>query len=331
MKPKVVVIIVIWNGVEDTLECLRSLLQDGYPNFEIVIVDNGSTDGSAETLREKKFPVRILSAAGNLGFTGGNNLGLAEAQRLGARYAFLLNNDTTLEPGAIGALVETAEARGGIGICAPVMHYFDDPSRIWFAGAQLSLPRAEALHDGALHPNRSSAPYHTPWVSGCAMLVRMVAVEQVGGFDDRFFLTWEDVDWCVRMRAEGWLVMVVPKARIFHKCARSGMRLKGIRSYYAVRNSLLLAAKHAGFGYCSALLYVLARHLRGALRGHSQERREIFNTIMEGLRDHLLGRYGCRSDPPKILKTGMETTYKRTQKDLQKRGVDAVRAGRQES
>jgi hypothetical protein len=330
MKPKVVVIIVIWNGIEDTLECLRSLLQDGYPNFEIVIVDNGSSDGSAETLLEKKFPVRILSAAFNLGFTGGNNLGLAEAQRMGARYAFLLNNDTTLERGAIGALVEAAEAREGIGICAPVMHYFDEPSRIWFAGAQLSLSRAEALHDGALHPNRSSAPYHTPWVSGCAMLVRMVAMEQVGGFDDRFFLTWEDVDWCVRMRTEGWFVMVIPKARIFHKCARSGMRLKGIRSYYAVRNSLLLAAKHAGFGYCSALFFVLARHLRGAFREYPQERREVLNTTLEGLRDHVLGRYGCRPSPQKALKAGEKTTRKGSLKHLEKRGNDAIQAERQE-
>jgi GT2 family glycosyltransferase len=331
MKPKVVVIIVIWNGVEDTLECLSSLLQDGYPNFEIVIVDNGSTDGSAETLHEKKFPVRILRAAGNMGFTGGNNLGLAEAQRLGARYVFLLNNDTTLEQGAIGALVEAAETTEGLGICAPVMHYFDQPSRIWFAGSRLSLPRAEALHDGSFHPSRSSAPYHVPWVSGCAMLVRMVALEQVGGFDERFFLTWEDVDWCVRMRAEGWFVMVVPKARIFHKCARSGMRLKGIHSYYAVRNSLLLAAKHAGIGYVSALFFVLARHLRGAFRGNSKERREGFHTTMEGLRDHLLGRYGGRPGLSKFLTTGRKAGERKIEKGLEKRGVSANRAEGQES
>lgn len=325
MKPKVVVIIVIWNGLEDTLECLRSLLQDGYPNFEIVVVDNGSTDGSAEALREKKFPVRILSAPSNLGFTGGNNLGLAEAQRMGARYAFLLNNDTTLEKGAIGALVEAAEAREGAGICAPVMHYFDEPSKIWFAGSRLSLNRAEASHDLSIHPNRTSAPYHTPWVSGCAMLVRMLAVEQVGGFDDRFYLTWEDVDWCVRMRSEGWFVMVVPKARIFHKCARSGSRLKGIRSYYAVRNSLLLASKHAGFGYCSAFVHVMARHLRSALRGKGQERWEIFSTTFEGMRDHFFGRYGGRRVSASSSKAQL-AAERIQQKSVRGREMDAIGA-----
>jgi GT2 family glycosyltransferase len=329
MKPKVVVIIVIWNGVNDTIECLRSLLQDGYPNLDIVVVDNGSSDGSVALLREMQFPVRIIEAGSNLGFTGGNNLGMAEAKRLQARYVFLLNNDTTLERGVIKALVDAAEANPAAAIVAPVMHYYDNPSDVWFAGATVNLATAEATHDASARPSRWEPPYATSWVSGCGMLVKMVAIEQVGGFDDRFYLTWEDVDWCLRMRRVGWNVVVAPKARIFHKGGRSGAKLSGVRSYYAVRNSLLLASKHSGWRYCNAFIYVIGRHIRAGLRSSSPDRREILSTTFEGLRDHMLGNYGCRgkvkgTTQREIVKTGA------TQMENEGRGIqDAVGANKQ--
>jgi GT2 family glycosyltransferase len=127
------------------------------------------------------------------------------------------------------------------------------------------------------------------------MLVRTEALGEVGGFDDRFFLTWEDVDLCIRMRRARWEVVVVPRARIYHKCGRSGARLTGIHRYYAVRNSLLLAAKHAGTSYFTALLWILGRHVRDALRRGQEAKKQNLVTIFEGLKDHLLGRYGRRS------------------------------------
>jgi hypothetical protein len=304
MKPVVAVIIVIWNGVEDTLECLRSLAGEGYPNKQIIVVDNGSEDGSAERIRAEGFEVCLIQTGKNLGFTGGNNVGLAEALRSGVKYSFLLNNDTTVEPGSIGALVDAAEKSPRGGIFAPVIHYYDSPSEVWFAGAFLSLTRGEAVHNNFLHPRRDSAPYTSPWVSGCAMLARMAAVEEVGGMDDRFYLTWEDVDWCLRMRAHSWGVEVVPSARILHKGGRSGAKLQGIRSYYAVRNSLLLALKHSGRGYFAALVRITGRHLRSALRSEGRERMEVLGTVFEGLWDHFRGNYGPRKRKTGGRKTG---------------------------
>jgi GT2 family glycosyltransferase len=329
MKPKVVVIVVIWNGLEDTLECLRSLLQENYPNFEILVVDNGSTDGSADVIRQKQFPVRLISVGANLGFTGGNNIGLIEAQRLGARYAFLLNNDTTLEKGLIRSLVDAAEANPDTGIVAPVMHYYDEPRGIWFAGGKIVLSKGEACHDASLFPSRRDGPYQTSWVSGCAMLVRIIALDQVGGFDDRFYLSWEDVDWCLRMQKEGWKVAVVPRARIFHKGGRSGQRLANIGSYYAVRNSLLLSYKHAGFGYFSALLHVLAFYFKAGFRAKPGERQKIFATTVEGLRDHLLQRYGKRR--PKISRSHSRRAIGEAALEtvLERREISAIRTDQQ--
>jgi GT2 family glycosyltransferase len=310
MKPLVTVVIVVWNGIADTLECLRSLQSDLYPNKEILIVDNDSTDGTLECIQEAGFDVSLVRCPANLGFTGGNNVGLAESRRRGAKYAFLLNNDTTVEPAALGTLVEAAEERSRAALLSPAIYYHDAPEEVWFSGATLSLARGEAVHrfDG-MDPKRPSGipgrafaehPYQSAWLSGCALLVRMEAVEEVGGFDDRFFLTWEDVDWCVRMRFANWELLVVPGSRIYHKCGRSGARLLGIHRYYAVRNSLLLASKHAGFFYLTALFCVLGRHFRSALRSRSGDREQGLATIFEGLRDHLLGRYGRRPTARRI-------------------------------
>jgi GT2 family glycosyltransferase len=305
MKPLVAVVIVVWNGVEDTLECLRSLEEDKYPNKRILVIDNCSSDGSVERIHAEGIRVSVIKCPLNLGFTGGNNVGLAEATRLGAKYAFLLNNDTTLSRDALTILVDAAEAQTQVGLLSPVVNYYDTPGEVWFAGATLSLPRGEALHcklpdylrqpicSGGAVADLQIVP--SEWVSGCAMLVRMRALWEVGGFDDRFFLTWEDVDWCVRMRRSKWDVVVVPNARIYHKCGRSGARMVGIHRYYAVRNSLLLAAKHAGPFYFSALFWVLCRHFRGALGSGQTDKKQNLVTVFEGLKDHLLGRYGRRS------------------------------------
>ena len=296
MKPKVAIIIVNWNGKKDTLECLNSLRRDLYSNKEIIIVDNASSDGSIESIERSGFNVKVIRSSRNLGFTGGNNLGLIEAQKYGVRYCFLLNNDTTVEPRALSALVEVAEERPADAVLSPVIHYSDVPAEIWFAGATLCINHGEALHDLSLVPGRLSETYRSPWVSGCAMLVRMVAVDQVGGFDERFFLNWEDVDLCVRMRKAGWEVSVVPRSRIYHKVGRSQVKLHGVNSYYSVRNSLLLSAKHAGFGYFQAVLAVMLRHFREAMRSSGSKRREMCRTTIEGFCDHLIGRYGPRGE-----------------------------------
>jgi GT2 family glycosyltransferase len=299
MKPLVCVVIVIWNGVADTLECLRSLAEDSYPNKEVLLVDNGSSDDSVRRIREEGFVVTVLSCPMNLGFTGGNNVGLAEARRRGAAYAFLLNNDTTVVSGALAKLVNAAENLSDAGVLSPVVHYYDTPQEVWFSGAKLSLARGEAVHQAGFVADAANClpvegAFRSEWVSGCAMLVRMDAVGEVGGFDDRYYLTWEDVDWCIRMRQADWEVLVVPSARIHHKCGRSGVKLTGVHRYYAVRNSLLLASKHAGFLYLSALVFVLARHVRGSLAGRGSGKRQNLVTVFEGFKDHLIGSYGRR-------------------------------------
>lgn len=290
-KPRVAIVIVIWNGRDDTLECLGSFRADTYPNKEIVIVDNGSTDDSVATIRAQFPEAVILQTGKNLGFTGGNNVGIKYAVESGADYVYLLNNDTLVEDDALEKLVGVAEANLDAGLLAPVIHNFDPPQDIWFAGSVLDLRRGAAWHDNAKQPSRDDAPYEVPWITGCAMLIRAELLLRLGGFDDRYYLSWEDVDLSLRVRNEGHKLLVAPSARIYHKGGQSGKNLDGIYGYYAVRNSLLLASKHSGADYPHAAWAIVSGALRHSLRGRSFRLARL-RLVWDGVCDHLIERYG---------------------------------------
>lgn len=290
-RPRIAIVIVIWNGIEHTLQCLASFRADRYPNRQILIVDNGSTDDSAALIRAGFPEAAILQTGKNLGFTGGNNAGIRHVLENGADYVYLLNNDTVVEPDALEQLVEAAEANPQAGLLAPVIHDLDPPRAIWFAGSAVDLRRGTAWHDNARQPARDELPYEVPWVTGCAMLIRAALLRQLGGFDDRYFLSWEDVDLSLRVRNAGQRLLVVPRARIYHKGGQSGKNMDGIYSYYTVRNSLLLASKHSGRDYPRAALAILREALRSCLR-LSALRAGRFRLTWHGLWDHLFQRYG---------------------------------------
>ena len=284
---------VIWNGRDDTLECLESFRGDTYPNKHIIVVDNDSTDDSVVRIRANFPEVVILQTGKNLGFTGGNNVGIRHAVESGADYVYLINNDTTVEPDALEKLVAAAEANPQAGLLAPVIHDFAAPRAIWFAGSVLDLRRGAAWHDNARQPTRAETPYEVPWATGCAMLLAAPLLHQLGGFDDRYYLSWEDVDLSLRVRDAGRSVLVVPDARIYHKGGQSGKKLNSIYSYYTVRNSLLLASKHSGRDYHRAVISIIGGFLKRCLHPRYEgPRGRLLRLIWDGLRDHLQQQYG---------------------------------------
>lgn len=294
-RPRVAVVTINYNGLRDTLACLESLAADTYPNKDVIVVDNGSTDGCAATVREQ-FPwVTVLEAGRNLGFTGGNNLGLRHAVDTGAKYVYWLNNDTTSEPDAISRLVEAAEADPNVGMWTPLIHYFDDPTQPWFAGSLLDLKKGIAVHDNSNPPQAGSPSRDVPWVSGCAMFGRTDVLRELGGFDDRFFLNWEDVDLCLRIRAAGHGVRMLPSARIYHKVGKTFATLSNVGLYYHVRNNLLLVKLHRSEGRRLAVARVMFGRLREGFRawrrGASKSTAALKITI-RAIRDFSCGRYG---------------------------------------
>lgn len=269
-EPLVAIIIVNFNGKDDTIKCLESLRQDRYPNKLIIVIDNGSANDSVAVIRGAFPDVVLIEAGKNLGFGGGNNLGIRHAIAAGADYVYLINNDTTSEPDALAELVKAAMDNPGFGILAPVIHYMAEPGEIWFCGATLNPRTLEALHDNSSPPARGDPLREIPWATGCAMLIPAKLIADLGGFDERFFLCSEDVDLCIRAGAAGHRIGLVPPARIFHKVSAS-YYLNPESTRHGLRGKILLQRIHGGRGWrqraAGILLGALRRNAREILAG----------------------------------------------------------------
>jgi len=260
--PSIYVIVLAWNNLNDTLECLASLQHLDYPDYEIVLVDNGSTDNTANTVRPQFPRAHVIENARNLGYAEGNNVGIRYALARGADYVWILNNDVVVAAEALARLVEVAEVQSDAGILSPAVYWQSRPDVIWFAGARWIAERAnfQPIESGKVDNGQLGLePYDTEYANGCAMLIKAEAARKVGLFDPRFFLLWEEVDLCYRARRNGYRVMVVPRAGVRHKVSRSfESSPAGSYLYYYTRNRLLWIERNLpGKTRVQALLRVL--------------------------------------------------------------------------
>jgi GT2 family glycosyltransferase len=230
--------------------CLKSCRTIQYSNYEIIIVENGSRVALApDALRDcaGRAPSVIRSPV-NLGFAGGNNLGIRAALAQGADYVLLLSDDTEVAPEFLDVLVQAGEQDKHIGALGPTSYYFDDPKRIWFAGARFDAQtcRVVASRSGELDDGGPTDPIESDWLTGCCLLMKRYALEKAGPLDERFFLYWEDTDWGLRLRACGLRNVVVPFARIWHKISLSaGGTDSVLKAYHKTRSHLQFAQVHA--------------------------------------------------------------------------------------
>ncbi|GBD25140.1 N-acetylglucosaminyl-diphospho-decaprenol L-rhamnosyltransferase [bacterium HR30] len=247
-RPKVAVVVVNWNGNEDTLQCVESLERVDYPNVEIIVVDNGSRIDPTPVLQARFPTVKCLRLPRNLGFTGGNNAGIRYALDAGAQYVFVLNNDTVVEPDVLSKAVQVAEQDPRIAAVGVKILAWDDPSRIWVAYGYVTFRQGLVRLVGYYCPDdfRFNQERDVEWVPGTAMLLRRQALEDVGLFDDAYFAYHEDVDWCTTARRKGYRIVFAPAGRILHKGHGSsgGRGYVSIRQYLAGRNMVLYVQKH---------------------------------------------------------------------------------------
>ena len=248
MNPRVVIIILNWNGKEDTIECLESLKQITYPNYEILLVDNGSTDGSVGCFRERYPGMEIIENGANLGFAEGNNVGIRRAMDEGVDYVLLLNNDTVVDPEFLGELVKVAEGDERIGIVGPKIYYYDYKGRkdvIWFAGGKINWYTLSIYNIGMKQTDceRFDRIKRTDHVTGCAMLIKTIVLQHVGLLDTTYILFIEDTDLCVRSLLDQWNIVYVPRSKVWHKVAKSTSKIKVLPIYFFVRNKIIFAKK----------------------------------------------------------------------------------------
>jgi hypothetical protein len=248
--PAVSVIILNWNRFRDTAECLESVFNIRYPNYSVVVVDNGSDDDSATGIEKAFECVQLIRNEENLGYAEGNNVGIRHALASGADYIWLLNNDTVVDRDALTAMVDLAERDREIGILGSKIYYYDRPDVLWFAGATIDWKRAISAHVGRLEKDTGQYEIEkeVDRVTGCSMLIRRKVLEDVGLFDENFFLYAEEVDLCVRARKKGFRNFYVPKSIVYHKVSVStGENSVPIFGYYNTRNFLYLIRKNIPF------------------------------------------------------------------------------------
>lgn len=247
--PKVTVIILNWNGKEDTLECLKSVNQIDYPNFEVIVVDNGSDDDSVSAIRAEFPSTKILETGNNLGYAEGNNVGFRQALENGADYIFVLNNDTIVDRHILTVFQKASDLCPEAGIFGAKVLHFKRPNVIQYAGAYWDDKEMDYnfVGDELEDKGQFDRVVETPFAFGCAMFISSEVLKNVGVFDPRFFLNYEESDLCSRAKRLGYHTLFVPSARVWHKAGVSfGGLATPLHTYFMTRNRLLWAERNLG-------------------------------------------------------------------------------------
>lgn len=243
--PSVHAVILNWNGLDDTLECLASLRAQNYPAITIHVVDNGSVNDEATIIGQRYPDVAVLRQKENLGFCGGNNVGIKRALATGADFVLILNNDTILPPDCITNLMHAVRQRENLGAASPLIAHYPDVDSIWFAGtvwesqtAGLRVPASGQTRD----QQTSTEPYTTNFACGCCLLAPASVWRTIGLFDERYFAYYEEADWSSRVMKAGLECYVIPSATVYHKVTRSTTPV--VVTYMMARNRLLWMRDH---------------------------------------------------------------------------------------
>jgi hypothetical protein len=273
------IIILNWNGWQDTIDCLESIHKVDYKNLEVIVVDNASKDESVEKIlswgRQNKIwcqqqsyepddlmikpivkPVvcddfnnrsavqqlLLIKLPQNTGFCLGNNIGMKQAAANGTAFLLILNNDTIVTPTFLKPMIEIAQKDENVGLVGGIICHADNPDMIWFAGGSLNkylesfLEHYEDLYSRV----KFDKILNTDLVSGCMMLIPRRSYDRFGGFYEKLFIWSEDWEYSFRVKKAGYKLVLVTRARIFHKCGRSLGVMKPLSYYYGTRNRLIL-------------------------------------------------------------------------------------------
>lgn len=293
---RVAVVIVHLSGYNITSGCLQSLRAVSYPALDIILVDNGSVDGSGTQLAAAFPEVTLLRSEVNAGFTGGNNLGMAHALEKGYTYILLLNNDTFVAPGFLEPLVNYLEHNPGVAAVQPLIFFNHDRELIWNAGSFYNRVLGYTYTRGLL--KRWQPVYgkqlRVDWITGCAFMVRSEALRATGLFATAMFLYYEDVDLSFRLRKMGYQLACVPQSVIYHIAGASGKKQTKEGSilpqihFYNLRNRIWLLKKYTPWyrwplvaGYNG--MYVLALLAYFIVRGRKQKLKAALSAIGQGV------------------------------------------------
>jgi len=296
LRPLVHIIVLNWNGSDDTLACLASLECLDYDNYAVVVVDNGSKQPLGDALMAAHPRVVLIENDINLGYAAGNNVGMRFALEQGAAFVWVLNNDTVVEPDALSALVSAAEQYPRCAAVGGRVCLGQRRERLWVAWGRVTWLQSLIALDGqnAIDGAAYDGQREVEWLPGCSLLFRADSLKRVGLFDEDYFAYHEDVEWAARARLAGWQLRYTGDSRVYHSVHGSSggeAHYGGFRKYLSARNSVLYARKYGSFSQkllmAAAIIVTLPfQFLRRLVSG---EQAGIYMKL-RGWRDGLLGR-----------------------------------------
>jgi GT2 family glycosyltransferase len=322
--PKIAIIVLNWNGKRDTKDCLESLEKLTYPSYEIIVVDNGSTDGSVPYLRDRFPGLLIIKTGANLGFAEGNNVGIRKALKQGADLFFLLNNDTIVASDILERFVDTYRSNPQAGILGARIYLHEQRDTLDHLGGLWNSKTGTFDFIGhRLKDEGAQEPQELDYVCGAGLIVKRAVIESIGFLEPKFFLIWEESDFCLRAKRTGYKILTCPQAILWHKVSASFVGGKIHSTYFWWRNRLLwiernCPRKEKWSLYLKVLIPDILHMLKIRLLKQTQlffskifapthdyrekEQKMLMNrAALSGVRDYFLRRFG--NAPQWVYKT----------------------------
>jgi len=277
------IITVNYNGLNNTCALIDSIPFN--EDMEVIVVDNGSTEDEATILRKRYPHIKAICSYQNLGFAGGNNLGIEAAK---GKYLYLINNDTVFKEFNPQVLIKRLESTQIIGMVSPKIRFAWGNNPIQFAGYTPLTPitiRNKAIGFGEEDKGQYNTPHQTPYAHGAAMMLKREVINKVGLMPDCYFLYYEELDWSMMMIRAGYEIWYEPASTIYHKESQSTGQNSPLRTYYITRNRLLLVKRNwSGFtkylSYCYLILIVAPRDI---LKYTFQGRFHLVSAVLKGI------------------------------------------------
>ena len=245
VRPKVVIVLLNYNGLKDSIECLESLRKTSYGNSTILVVENGSKGNDGDIIK-KKFgtSISMIEEKKNLGFVGGCNKGIRWALQSGAKYILLINNDTVVAPDFLEHMVDIAQCDERIGVIGPKVYIYEHPKIIATAGGKVNFwtGNTPLIGRNMVDDGQFDQTIEVDFIMGCCLLIKVEAIKKIGFLDEEYFSYYEETDLCIRVKNAGYKVIYTPQAKIWHKSSKSNNVLP---IYYMTRNRCLFVKKHS--------------------------------------------------------------------------------------
>ncbi len=292
--PQIAVVIVNYNGYDDTIECLNSIREINYKKYHVIAVDNASNDTSINNIKSIFPEIHFIKSHKNLGFTGGNNLGVEKAYELDVKYVFFLNNDTIISKNILTDLASFMEKNPEYGLIGPLTYYYNDKNTIAFAGGHIDRNTGliTFYHKGKNRTELSEVFFPCSFIEGAALFVRTDLFKKIGGFNDDYFLTSEESELCIKIKDLGYKLGVLNSCSIWHKVSKSMISHSELATYFIFRNKLHFVKNNKKNFTCLNFIQILTYYITCFLSFLKKKNWGAVRGIFWGTIDFFLGKKG---------------------------------------